>query len=99
MSCPICGSQSTTRWYPPGVLVGAIPTHLQLFSLETEGEGAQGISPGKKRQVFRPQRQIGRQNLYHNMVQKHVVPSPLGGYFKHLVYHLYRSCRNRQLYL
>jgi hypothetical protein len=51
MSGPICGSQSTTRWYPPGGLVGASPTHLQLFSLETAGDGAQGISPGKKKLV------------------------------------------------
>jgi hypothetical protein len=49
MSRPICGSQSTTRWYPPGVLVGASPTHFQLFSPETAGDGAQGISPRIKK--------------------------------------------------
>jgi hypothetical protein len=49
MSCPICRSQSTTRWYPPGALVGASPTHFQLFAPETAGDGAQGISPGTKK--------------------------------------------------
>jgi hypothetical protein len=56
----------------PGVLVRASPTHLQLFSPETAGDSAQGISPGTKKMV-----DVRQASSLSQHDEKHVVPTPL----------------------